>query len=268
MATAELSKPVDVASSVSYGAPHCRASGGARGVCFQPDAFSLWRVTGDLDPDAEIEWGADHGDEAVYVAAGVLECDGATVAAGSTLVIEAGVRRAVRAIGPTSVLHFGPVSTVDRTGGLLGAAERPGRGTHIVSPEEAPSIYFPGGDGTTSIYFCDSTCPTCRITFFLYDGSALRDGYTGVSHLHSEDEIMHVLSGELHVGPLVVAPGMSIAVPGNLRYSFRTPGPFRYLTYRADVSTAVVTPDSAPVLETVSNLTSLGGGGVPDQASV
>ena len=51
-----------------------------------------------------------------------------------------------------------------------------------------------------------------------------------------------------------VAPGASIAVPRNMRYSFRTSGPFRYLDYRADVSTAVVKPGSEPVLETVANL--------------
>ncbi len=131
---------------------------------------------------------------------------------------------------------------------------------HIVQPEDASSVHFSGGDGATSVYFSDGTCPTCRVTLFLYDGSVFSDGYVGASHFHSQDEIIHVLEGELHFGPLTVPPDASIAVPRDLRYSFRTSGPFRYLDYRADVSTAVVAPGSEPVVETVDNLLRMGGG--------
>jgi hypothetical protein len=125
---------------------------------------------------------------------------------------------------------------------------------HAVRQQDAPSICFGGGADATSVYFADGTCPTCRITLFLYDGSVFVDGSTGASHSHSEDEIMHVLDGELHAGPLTATAGTSIAVPRNVRYSFRTSGPFCYLAYRADVSTEVVQPGSEPVLETVTNL--------------
>jgi hypothetical protein len=50
--------------------------------------------------------------------------------------------------------------------------------------------------------------------------------------LHSEDEIIHVLDGELLVGPLVIGPGTSIAIPAERRYSFRTRAGFRFVNYR------------------------------------
>jgi quercetin dioxygenase-like cupin family protein len=257
MQTAQVSMPTERAAT--YGAPHCEARGLASGSLFHPDGFSLWSVVGELEAGAELEWGSGHGDEALYVISGCLDCSDGRVAAGSTLIIEAGVPTILRASEPTRLVHFGPASTSSPAGGLLGPPDGAGRGIHALAPEDASSIRF-AGDNATSVYFRDGTCSTCRITFFLYDGSVFADGYIGVSHAHSEAEIMHVLEGELHVGPLIVSAGTSIAVPRALRYSFRTEGPFRYLTYRADVSTAVVTPGSTPVLETVANLSTLGAG--------
>jgi hypothetical protein len=258
MQTAQLSDPVSREPAATYGAPHCDARGPASGPLFHPDGFSLWSVLGELGEGAELEWGSEHGDEAVYVVSGGLDYAGGRVAAGSTLIVEAGVPTIVRSSSATRLVHFGPMSPLPPSGGLLGPADDADRGMHALTPQDASSIRFGGGDNATSIYFRDGTCPTCRITFFLYDGSVFSDGYVGVSHVHSEDEIMHVLEGELKVGPLVVSPGTSIAVPRELRYSFRTEGPFRYLNYRADVSTAVVRPGSTPVLETVANLSTLG----------
>jgi mannose-6-phosphate isomerase-like protein (cupin superfamily) len=257
METAQLSSPVTASAAASYAAPHCSAHGQARGVLFHPAGFSLWRVLGDLGPDAELAWDTAHGDEALYVLSGGLDGENGPVSAGSTLIVEAGVPTSVRSTGATQLVHFGPAIPSSPTDGLLGPADEGGRGVHLMTAEAASAIRFEG-DNATSLYFQDGTCRTCRITFFLYDGTVFAAGYTGASHAHSQDEIMHVLDGELRVGPLVVGPGSSIAVPGRLRYSFRTEGPFRYLTYRADVSTAVVQPGSTPVLETVANLSTFG----------
>lgn len=259
METMWLSDPAPTVSNGSYGAPNCVARGDVHGVLFHPDAFSLWRVDGQLGDDAVLEWDAGHGDEALFVVSGAIDCEGRRVGEGSTLIVEAGVSATVRSAGPTRAVHFGPTAIQAPADGVLGAPAGEGRSVHIVRPELASSIHFSGGDGATSVYFCDGTCPTCRITLFLYDGSVFADGYSGASHFHSQDEIIHVLDGELHFGPVIVATGASIAVPRDVRYSFRTSGPFRYLDYRADVSTAVVAPGSDPVLETVASLTSLAG---------
>ena len=255
-----MSDPASTVPGGAYGAPYCAASGAYCSVLFHPEGFSLWRVEGELGEGAALEWGTAHGDEALYVTAGGLDCVGRRVGQGSTLIVEAGVPALVRPVGRTRVVHFGTVATEPPTDGLLGPPGLDGRRVHIVAPERASSVHFGGGDGATSVYFSDGTCPTCRVTLFLYDGSVFTDGYSGASHFHSQDEIIHVLDGELHFGPLTVAAGASIAVPRDWRYSFRTSGPFRYLDYRADVATAVVAPGSEPVVETVDNLLRVGGG--------
>jgi mannose-6-phosphate isomerase-like protein (cupin superfamily) len=259
MESVRASDPSATYSSGSYGAPNCVASGDVSGALFHPDDFSLWRVEAELGEDAVLEWDTRHGDEALFVVTGAVDWEGRRVGGGSALIVEAGVPAIVHSAGRARVVHFGPEAIDAPTDGILGAPVEDGRRVHIVPPEHAPSIHFSGGDGATSVYFCDGTCPTCRITLFLYDGSAFSDGYSGASHFHSQDEIIHVLDGELRFGAVIVGPGASIAVPRYLRYSFRTSGPFRYLDYRADVSTAVVAPGSDPVLETVANLTGLGG---------
>ena len=257
MNTAQLSDP-DAAVAGLYGAPNCRARGPARGALFHPEGYSLWRVVGELGDDAALQWDSEHGDEAIFVQAGGLDSDGRPVGEGSTLVVEAGVPWLVRSVGPTRIVHFGTIDRTSPTNGILGAPAMEGRGIHVVRAEEAASVHFRGGDDATSLYFRDGTCPTCRLTLFLYS-SDVAEGYAGASHSHSEDELIHVLEGELHVGPLTVGPGAAIAVPRDLRYSLRSTGPYRYLDYRADVSTAVVKPGSEPVLETVANLKSVGG---------
>jgi quercetin dioxygenase-like cupin family protein len=256
MATAQLSNPALAHSDSRYDAPHCIVRGLARGALFEPDGFSLWCVLGDFDAGAEIEWDTEHGDEAMFVLAGALECDGRLISEGSTLIIEAGTPTLVRSVSATRVVQFGPTSTTPPHRGLRAGAAADGRGVHVMHPQDAPSIST--DDALSVTYFCDGTCPTCRIGFFLVDGSVLANGYSASSHLHSEDEIIHVLDGELRVGALKVPAGTSIAIPEGLRYSFRTSGPFRFLNYRADVSTILLKPGSEPFLETVANLTSMG----------
>jgi hypothetical protein len=252
--TAHISDPAPTVLSGHYGAPYCVASGEVSGALFHPEDFSLWRVEGELGDGAALQWDTAHGDEALYITAGALDCEGHRIGEGSTLIVEAGVSTTVRAVGLARVVHFGTIALEAPADGILGPPAEDGRRVHIVRPENASSVHFSGGDGATSVYFSDGTCPTCRVTLFVYDGSVFADGYVGTSHFHSQDEIIHVLEGELHFGPLAVPPDASIAVPRDWRYSFRTPGPFRYLNYRADVSTAVVKPRSEPVVETVDNL--------------
>ncbi|HWD25412.1 MAG TPA: hypothetical protein VG368_08085 [Acidimicrobiales bacterium] len=256
MATVQLSDAESLESVITYGAPHCESRGVARGSLFHPDGYSLWRVLGELDANAELEWGTEHGDEALFVLNGTLECGGERVLKGSGIIVEAGVATVVAFHELTELVHFGPIATTPPTAGLLGPAADEGRGVHLVSEADAPSIRFRGPNGGTATYFGDGSCPTCRINFFLIDGSAFGDGFSAPSHLHSEDEIIHVLDGELQVGRHTVLPGTSIAVPGSLRYSFRTAGPFRYLNYRADASTILSRPGSEPRLETVASMNS------------
>ena len=60
-----------------------------------------------------------------------------------------------------------------------------------------------------------------------------------VVHKHDDDEIMYVVSGEMHFGNKVLKAGSSIYIPGNTYYGF-TAGPegLRVVNFRgrADVS--------------------------------
>lgn len=251
MAMATVSQPSDVADWVQYPAPFCLARGAARGALFHPDASSLWRVLGELAAGAELEWGTEHGDEVLFVLAGALECDGERIGEGSSVIVEAGVAAVVRSVGSTRVVHFGPMATAASADPDARAAASAGRRVHVMTREDAPTISFGEQIG---VYFGDGTCPTCRVTLFLIDGSALSAPYVGNSHAHSADEIIHVLSGEVRVGLLVVTAGTSIVVPGGQRYRQRIDGPFQFLNYRAELSTFVEKPGSEPMLETLAHL--------------
>ena len=256
IAVAEVSDPAPAYSDSQYSAPHCVVHGRARSSRFQRDGYSLWRVLGNFEADTELHWDTEHGDEALFVLTGALDVDGTAITQGSTLIVEAGVQTIVRSLGSTQVVHFGPSSSTLPGNELLAEATTDERGLHVARTKDAPTIYT--DDGLLVTYFSDGTCPTCRIAFFLVDGSGLSDGYSASSHLHSEDEIIHVLEGELRVGRMTVAAGVSIAIPANLRYSFRTSQPFRFLNYRADASTILLKPGTEPLFETVENLTGKG----------
>lgn len=232
-----------------YAVAGCKASGGSRSSRFSPDGFSLWLVVAELDTGATIAWGGQHGDEGVYVLSGVLDVDGRGCEAGGAVIVESGVEAAVRAEAPTELIHVGAKAAKAPTGGLLGPADPDGHSVHVVPGGDATIMDFSSFD---QVSFADSTCPTCRIALFRVDGND--DPYVVGSHFHSEDEIIHVLSGALQVGPRTVSAGMSIAIPGGERYGFRTGAAYSFLNYRADVSTVVTTPGSEPHLETVSSL--------------
>ena len=146
METAHVSDPASAVTGGSYSAPYCAASGACSGVLFRPEDFSLWRVEGELGEGAALEWGTAHGDEALYVIAGGLDCEGRRVGQGSALIVEAGVPALVRPAGRGRVVHFGTVATESPTDGILGPPALDGRRVHIVPPERASSVHFGGGD--------------------------------------------------------------------------------------------------------------------------
>jgi quercetin dioxygenase-like cupin family protein len=232
-----------------YAAPTCFSTGNALSARFAPSGFSLWLVAARLEAGATLRWPGAHGDEGIYVVDGALTVDGNTCGGGGALIVEAGVDTEIRVETATELVHVGPAAAAPPSGGLLGAADPAGHGVHVIPAGDANAIEF---GAFSQVSFADSTCPTCRIALFRVDGTD--EPYVVGSHLHSEDEIIHVLSGALQVGPRTVAAGMSIAIPGGQRYGFRTNSTFSFLNYRADVSTVVTTPGSEPHIETVDAL--------------
>jgi quercetin dioxygenase-like cupin family protein len=235
-----------------YRPPHCTVHGAARGAIFSPDGYSLWRILGQLGAGATLRWTAPHGDEALYVLEGMLGVDGTTVEAPSAVIIEANVDAEVRALEDTQLVHFGPTSSDQPSNGFFGPAAIEGRQVHVF-PLGSRARTSPDVQRAAATYFSDGTCQTCRIAFFMVD-CANAEGFASTSHTHSEDEIIHVLEGGLQVGPLKVDPGMSIAVPRDVRYGFRTTGPFRFLNYRRDVAAFTGAPRSEPQVELSTGL--------------
>jgi quercetin dioxygenase-like cupin family protein len=233
-----------------YRAPFCRVEGESTSSCFHPDGYSLWLVTARLAPGTVVSWDEQHGDEAVYLLDGAVTVQGTTCPSGGAVIVEAGVPGELRAEAETRVLHMGPTDPLPPRDGLFGAAASAGRSIHVIAPAEG-RVVGTVSDNVTNLNFGDSTCPTCRITMFLAVGL---HGVTGVSHVHTQDEIIHVLAGEMHVGTQVVGPGTSIAIPGGRRYRFRTYGPYTFLNYRRDVSSMTVAPGTEPWLETVESM--------------
>lgn len=198
----------------------------ARGIFFcgpgeaVPDEFPLWLERRSLDAGSALELGADHGDEALYVLDGEVEVDGRRCPGGGAVVVEAGVPAVVRATAPTTVVHVG------RAGGpTTGGAQ-----VHVVGPG---GTWASVGEGRDTRYFADAECPTCDLVLFV---TGRDHEYVSAPHSHSSDELLHVLTGEVHVGRRVLGPGSTVAVAAGVRYGFRSPG-FSFLNYRPHVAT-------------------------------
>jgi quercetin dioxygenase-like cupin family protein len=231
-----------------YSAPLTATGGDVRSVFFQPDGYSLWLSRAQLAEGATLTWGSQHGDEAVYVIDGLVTIDGRTCPTGGMIVVEADVAAELHAEQPTTILHVGPTDPKAPTDGLLGPADPHNHQVHVFQPEDSVFI----GTNVGQVNFTDSTCPTCRISVFRVDCSLPE--FDAASHSHSEDEIIHVLSGSLQVGPQRVDAGMSVAIPGDRRYGFRATAPFSFFNFRRDASTMVFKPGDTPMLETVAKL--------------
>jgi len=227
-----------------YAAPSCRADGETASALFAPADYSLWLLTARLEAGATIEWHAAHGDEAVYVTSGSLTVGGHECRAGGSVIVESGVAAVARAEVPTEVVHVGPTSAEPPVDGPVGPVAPEGHTVRVITAEDFDPIPL---HSTTHGYFSDGTGATARIAFFKIQGDA---GWATGSHLHSEDEIVHVLSGALQAGRQTVGAGMSVAIPADRRYALRADEAFTFLNYRADVSSVTMAPGSTPFLET------------------
>lgn len=237
---------VDGALCDGYAAPTAKLRGKARSRLFDPDDWHLWVLTAELEEGSSLEWTADHGEEALYLLSGSLEVDGSNVEPGSVVVVESAAPARVAATRPVRIMHFGTDSLRAPSDGTFGAPDDADRSAHVVGPD---GLYVKRTEGhpLTTTMFADSACRTCRVNLFTVSGP---DGYRTPSHVHSEDEIISVLEGELQVGRNSVRAGNSIAVPGGFRYGFSAKGDFKFINYRRDVSSVVVAPGSDPIIET------------------
>jgi quercetin dioxygenase-like cupin family protein len=234
-----------VASTAGYAAPR-DATEVVRSRRVSPDGYPLWIVVSDLAAGAELRWDADHGDDGVYVLSGALDVDGHHCPTGGAVIVEAGVAARARAEGPTTVVHCGAHDPTPPEGGLYGAPAAEAHSVHVLGEQG----WYRSGDRerVVATWFADSTCPTCRISFFhVWRGEG---GVRDRSHTHTQDELIYVLGGSVVVGGVEHGPGSCLAIPANVRYSV-TSGPQgnAFLNYRRDVSVQGYGPGEPTELE-------------------
>jgi len=221
-----------------YGAPHCLLHGGGRSSMVSFDGFPLWAVRAELSPGAVLEWDGPHGDEALYVVSGDLDVDGRSCPPGGVVVVESGARTTVEVPRGARVVHFGPDDTAPPSGGHYGAPAPLPHGVHVIGPR---GMFAAVGPGRDTRMFADSTCQTCRITFF----TTGRDSeYVSSPHSHSVDEILYLMSGRIRFGSRELRPGDAVCIQGDRRYAFRSgPEGFAFLNYRRDASKQTIVGD-------------------------
>jgi hypothetical protein len=231
MAGIEVVHAADVGQSDSYVSKRHHVEGGSRSKFVSPADYSLWLVAAELEDGATIEWPAVHGDEAVMVLSGGFEIDGKVCPPQGAAIIESDVATRGRALGPTRIVHVGPSDPAQPLDGLNGPPDPDGHSVHVYGPK---GHYASITEGSDSHYYADSSCPTCRLTL-LY---LRRDfPHEAKPHAHSEDELIHVLTGELILGSQHVGPGDTLAISKKVRYRFRGADTgFSFVNYRRDAS--------------------------------
>lgn len=148
------------------------------------------------------------------------------------VVVEANAVPRIMASVPTRVVHMGPRDDAPPTDGLYGPAKPAGGHVHVVGPRG--TFEAQGEPGRETRFFADATCVSCRL-WLLY--TARRFAYESPIHSHSQDELIHVLEGEIRLGTLRVGPGSTLFIAAHQPYHF-TSGEqgFGFLNYRRDAS--------------------------------
>ena len=209
-----------------------------------PDGASLWLVAADLAAGAELRWGTDHGDEAVYVRSGSLMVDGRVCPADGAVVVEAGVGVTATAESDTSIVHVGPTDPAPPTDGLRGPAEVEGRGIQVIGPD---GIWATVDDTQRTRFFSDASAPTNRLWLLATDRPQY---FESSAHSHSQDELIHVLRGQIRVGRRVVGVGDTLWVAADRRYKlYSGDDGVHFINYRRDASVMTSPNYDGPLLE-------------------
>jgi hypothetical protein len=189
-------------------------------------------LTAEVETGSTWTWDPRHGDEAIFVKSGELSVDGRRCGPGGVVVIEANALPSVVASEPTQILHMGPQDEAAPVEGLYGPAEPAGGSVHVVGPRGIFEAQEEAGRETR--FFADATCPSCRL-WLLYTS---RDfAFEPEIHSHSQDELIHVLHGEINLGSLRVGPGETLFIAAHQPYQFRAgERGFGFLNYRRDAS--------------------------------
>lgn len=244
MSAVDVIHAVEVEAEASHPRPTVQLVGAVTARQVSPDGASLWLVAADLAAGAEMRWGTEHGDEAVYVRSGSLAVDGRICPADGAVIVEAGVSASVTAESDTSIVHLGPADPAPPTDGLRGPAGTEGRGVRIVGSDGLWATV----DGTQRTrFFSDASAPTNRLWLLATDRPQY---FESSAHSHSQDELIHVLRGEIRVGRRVIGVGDTLWVAADRRYKlYSGDNGVHFINYRRDASVMTSPNYDGPLLE-------------------
>ncbi len=244
MSAVDVIHAAEVEPAGSYPRSTVEISGDCTSQLVSPDGASLWLVAADLAAGAKLRWGTEHGDEAVYVRSGSLAVDGRVCPADGALIVESGVSARATAETDTSIVHVGPVDSTPPTDGLRGPAESEGREVRIVGPD---GVWATVDDNQRTRFFSDASSPTNRLWLLASDRPQY---FESSAHSHSQDELIHVLRGEIRVGRRVVGVGDTLWVAADRRYKlYSGDDGVHFINYRRDASVMTSPNYDGPLLE-------------------
>ena len=244
MSAVEIVCAAEVAAAEKYPGPTVEVSGDCIAKRVSPAGASLWLVAADLGAGTELRWGGQHGDEAVYVRSGSLKIQDRVCPADGAVVVEADVAATATAVSDTSIVHVGPSDPVPPVGGLRGRAETEGRGVRIVGPG---GIWATVDDEQRTRFFSDASTPTNRLWLLATDRPSY---FESSAHSHSQDELIHVLRGEIRVGRRVAGIGDTLWVAADRRYKlYSGDDGVHFINYRRDASVMTSPNYDGPLLE-------------------
>jgi redox-sensitive bicupin YhaK (pirin superfamily) len=166
----------------------------------------LWTCT--LETAATLAYERPPVGHVLYVAAGSARVGDKVLGPGGVAVVERGGALSVQA-------SEGPVTLLDFHGSAPSENDRPGGHVHV-QPMPPPQKENPAS-GMRLAMFADSTCPTCSLWMH---HTEFPGGAHAPPHLHTEDEVIVVVGGELRLGTRSLGPGAALAIDRDTVYSF------------------------------------------------
>ena len=244
MSAVDVTRAAEIEAATRHPRPTVGISGAVSARQVSPDGTSLWLVAADLAAGTELRWGAEHGDEAVYVRSGSLAVDGRVCPADGAMVVEAGVAATAIAETDTSIVHVGPNDSAPPSDGLRGPAEDEGRGVRIVGTD---GMWATVDETQRTRFFSDASASTNRLWLLATDRPQY---FESSAHSHSQDELIHVLRGEIRVGRRTVGVGDTLWVAADRRYKlYSGDDGVHFINYRRDASVMTSPNYDGPLLE-------------------
>jgi len=185
-----------------------------------------------IDAGARIAIGPRAVDCLGYVWKGEVLAGGQRLPAGSSLIVEHGAAIGIEAgPGGAQVLTFTARDAAHQL--------RAGGHVHLLPADRVPkSSDMGGGSNVGGGMHADSACPTCELWLHEnhFPGMAPltpEEQAKGV-HLHSEDEIIFVTSGQIRLGNRLFDAGTAVAIAADTLYSLSAgPDGMSFINFRA-----------------------------------